>query len=556
MVSRLARLRQGWSRTTGNIRGISSQGPSPNVPLSRSGRIGSGWFVLPGTLLGLALGGLIWRSPEQTPRRWNHEELASQRGTIKAKVDSYADKKTMLAAVDKIRSAIGNDAVSQEQEDLDSHGHSDTSSYNTPVRCVAIVRPKSTEEVSQVAKICSQYKVPMVPYGAGSSVEGNFSAPHSGVCIDLSAMDKIVEFHPEDMDVRVQAGVNWVDLNSEIESSGLFLPLDPSPSAFIGGMISTNCSGTNAMRYGTMKDYVVSLTVVLADGTVVRTRNRPRKTSAGYNLNALFTGSEGTLGIITEATLKLATIPTNFSVATVTFDTVKFAAAAAAQMVRDGIPLAALELMDAQQMKVINKNGGAGGRLWKEYPTLFIKFSGSLNTVKDSINAAKALAKAHQCKTFEQASTKDEMEALWSARKVALLASLAGRPEGTQLKSTDVAVPLSRMAEIIDSSSERASHLGIFNSVLGHVGDGNFHQILIYNPSKPDERKAAEDCVDKMMVEALSMGGTISGEHGIGASKKTTLLKELGPSAIGVMKAMKDTLDPHWLLNPGKIFDE
>lgn len=218
----------------------------------------------------------------------------------------------------------------------------------------------------------------MVPYGAGSSVEGNFSSPFSGICIDLSAMDRIVAFHPEDMDVVVQAGVNWTNLNTEIQHSGLFLPLDPSPTALIGGMVATNCSGTNAMRYGTMKDYVVNLTVVLADGSVIKTRHRPRKTSAGYNLNSLFAGSEGTLGIITEATLKLAIIPTSFSVATVTFDTVREAAAAASKMIRNGVPLAALELMDDVQMKVVNMNGGAGGRMWAERPTLFLKYFTSL----------------------------------------------------------------------------------------------------------------------------------------------------------------------------------
>lgn len=275
--------------------------------------------------------------------------------------------------MNEISSLLGDDAVSLDQGDLDSHGHSETSFFNPSTRPVAVVRPKSTEHVAYIAKICSKYKVPMVPYAAGSSVEGNSSSPYSGICIDVSSMDKIVAFHSEDMDVVVQPGVNWVDLNSEIEDTGLFLPLDPSPTAMIGGMISTNCSGTNAMRYGSMKDYVVSLTVVLADGSVIRTRHRPRKTSAGYNLNALFTGSEGTLGIITEATLKLVPVPTNFSVATVTFDSVKVAAAAASQMVRDGIPLAALELMDAQQMQTVNMNGGAGGRLWTELPTLFIK---------------------------------------------------------------------------------------------------------------------------------------------------------------------------------------
>lgn len=213
----------------------------------------------------------------------------------------------------------------------------------------------------------------MVPYGAGSSVEGNFSSPFSGICIDVSGMNKIVEFHPEDMDVVVQPGVNWVNLNNEIKDTGLFLPLDPSPTALIGGMVSTNCSGTNAMRYGTMKDYVLNLTVVLADGSVIKTRRRPRKNSAGYNLTALFTGSEGTLGIVTEVTLKLAIIPSHFSVATATFSSVKEAASAACQMMRKGVPLAALELMDDVQMKVVNMSGGAGGRMWEEAPTLFLK---------------------------------------------------------------------------------------------------------------------------------------------------------------------------------------
>lgn len=276
-------------------------------------------------------------------------------------------------AVDEIRLNMGDEIVSVDKEDLDEHGYSEWSTSNTDARPVAVVRPTSTEQVSEIAGICSKYRVPMIPYGAGSSVEGNFSSPYSGICIDVSAMDKIVKFHPDDMDVVVQAGVNWTNLNKEIKDSGLFLPLDPSPTALIGGMIATNCSGTNAMRYGTMKDYVVNLTVVLADGTVIKTRQRPRKTSAGYNLNALFTGSEGTLGIITEATLKLAIIPSSFSVATSTFPTVKAAADAACAMMRKGVPLAAIELMDEVQMKVVNMNGGAGGRTWAERPTLFLK---------------------------------------------------------------------------------------------------------------------------------------------------------------------------------------
>ena len=277
-------------------------------------------------------------------------------------------------AVEEISELLGADFVSRDKDDLEEHGYSEWSTSNSEGRPVAVVRPTSTNQVSSIAKICTKYRVPMIPFGAGSSVEGNFSSPHSGICIDLSSMDKIVAFHPEDMDIVVQAGVNWTNMNKEIEESRLFLPLDPSPTALIGGMISTNCSGTNAMRYGTMKDYVVNLTVVLADGTIFKTRHRPRKTSAGYNLNSLFTGSEGTLGIITEATLKLAIVPDSLSVAMATFSSVKEAADAASNMIRRGVPLAALELMDEVQMKVVNMNGGAGGRMWEELPTLFLKY--------------------------------------------------------------------------------------------------------------------------------------------------------------------------------------
>ncbi|KAL3962176.1 hypothetical protein ACCO45_003699 [Purpureocillium lilacinum] len=434
----------------------------------------------------------------------------------------YADRQTTLQAVAEIRRAIGDDAVSTDDGDLEEHGHSEWSTSNTDARPVAVVRPASTEQVSAVARICSRYR-----------------RPFSGVCVDLSAMDRIVAFHPDDMDVVVEAGLNWTRLNETIKSSGLFLPLDPSPTALVGGMVATNCSGTNATKYGTMKDYVVNLTVVLADGTVVRTRNRPRKTSAGYNLNGLFAGSEGTLGIITQVTLKLAIVPPAFSVATSTFATVREAADAASAM-----------------MKVVNKNGGAGGRMWDELPTLFIKFSGTENTIKDSVLQARKVAESHKCRSFESADTAEQMDSLWSARKQALWASLAIRPEGTQIWSTDVAVPLSRLGDIIESSRENASRLGLFNSILGHVGDGNFHQMIMYNPTDAPQTRAVGDCVNAMVDKALELEGTVSGEHGIGLGKKHCLAKELDPSTIGVMKALKEALDPHWLLNPGKVFDE
>ncbi|POR36555.1 D-lactate dehydrogenase [cytochrome], mitochondrial [Tolypocladium paradoxum] len=502
-----------------------------------------------------------------TEPRWRQVE--QRRSPAKSR---YADKKTMLKAVGQVRHALGDDAVSLDESDLEEHGYSEWSTSNTDSRPVAIVRPVSTEQVSAVAKICTKYKVPMVPYGAGSSVEGNFSSPFSGICIDLSAMNKTLAFHPDDMDVVVQAGVNWTNLNNDIKDSGLFLPLDPSPTALIGGMVATNCSGTNATRYGTMKDYVVNLTVVLADGSVVKTRKRPRKTSAGYNLNGLFAGSEGTLGIITEVTLRLAIVPASFSVATTTFATIREAADAASAIIRKGVSVAALELMDDVQMKIINKNGGAGGRMWEERPTLFVKFSGTENSIKHSVASAQQVARSYQCKSFESASTTEQMDSLWSARKQALWASLAIRPQGTQIWSTDVAVPLSKMGELIgmsgskitgseaklasETSKQRASKLGLFNSILGHVGDGNFHQMIMYNPDVVQQRRDVEDCANAMMEGALEMEGTVSGEHGIGLGKKHCLAKELGPSTMGVMRALKDTLDPHWLLNPGKVFDE
>ncbi|GKT58209.1 D-lactate dehydrogenase [Colletotrichum tofieldiae] len=293
----------------------------------------------------------------------------------------FADRKQMLRelkraqAAKEISRALGEDAVSFDEDEIELHGHSDWSTSNSSGRPVAIVYPKTTGDVSQIAKICNKYRVPMVPFGAGSSVEGSFSSPYSGICIDFVHMDKIIAFHPDDMDVVVQPGVNWVTLNKTIQDSGLFLPLDPSPTAMIGGMVSTNCSGTNAFRYGTMKDWVINLTVVLADGRVIKTRRRPRKNSAGYNLTSLFVGAEGTLGLVTEVTLKLAVVPQDTSVAVVSFPTIDEAAKAATKLIRSGIQLGALEFMDEVQMQVINRHGSDAVRktTWDESPTLFLK---------------------------------------------------------------------------------------------------------------------------------------------------------------------------------------
>lgn len=472
----------------------------------------------------------------------------------KSKTPKYASKSGMEKAISELRSALGDDTISTDDEDLHAHGYSEWSSINIDQLPVAVAYPKSTEEVSQIARVCQKYKIPMIPYSGGSSLEANFSAPFGGMSIDFAHMDKIVAFHPDDMDVVVQPSVGWMALNDQIKDSGLFFPVDPGPSAKIGGMVGTSCSGTNAVRYGTMKDWVINLTVVLSDGTVIKTRRRARKSSAGYNLTNLFIGSEGTLGIVTEITLKLAVIPQETSVAVVTFPTIRDAAAAASKVMRAGVPVAAMEIMDEVQMSVINR-AGTTSKKWKEVPTMFFKFSGTKAGVQENVKLVKSIAKSHKSGDFEFATGAEEQKTLWSARKESLWSMLALRREGDEVWSTDVAVPLSRLPDIIEVSKKEMDDLGLFASILGHIGDGNFHESIMYNSKDPKERAAVEKCIKDMVDRALEMDGTCTGEHGIGLGKKDSLLKELGLDTINVMRSIKKALDPNWLMNPGKIMD-
>ncbi|PLB53335.1 putative D-lactate dehydrogenase [Aspergillus steynii IBT 23096] len=414
-------------------------------------------------------------------------------------VAKYADQETMLKGVRAISDALGPESVTTDSDDISFHSYSDVSTSHCAARPVAVVTPKSTQEVSVIARICSDYRIPMIPFAGGSSVEGNFTAPYSGISINFSQMNKIIAFHEDDTDVVIQPGVNWVDLNDRIKESGLFLPMDPSPTALIGGMVATNCSGTNAVRY-----------VVLADGSVIKTRHRPRKASAGYNLNALFTGSEGTLGMITEITLKLAPVPETQSAAVATFPSVRDAVSCTTKTMRQGIPVAAVELMDEVQMQVINKNGGAGGRIWEEKPMLMFKFSGTEQSVSAHIERVEMMISQAGGSAFEFARTEKEMHNLWSARKEAVWAMCAQWPEGTRIWSTDVAVPLSSLSVIIDLSKTESSSLGLFSSVLGHVGDGNFHQAVMYDPSDSSQAHGVQECVRKMVHRAVEMEGTVS----------------------------------------------
>ncbi|EXJ85469.1 D-lactate dehydrogenase (cytochrome) [Capronia coronata CBS 617.96] len=470
------------------------------------------------------------------------------------RLPKYASKKEMDKAIDELRQLFGEDAISTDDETLQAHGYSEWSSINIDQLPVAVAYPKSTEEVSQIAKVACKYKIPMIPYSGGSSLEANFSAPFGGISIDFAFMDQILAVHDDDMDVVVQPAVSWMDLNQKLQSRGLFFPVDPGPSAKIGGMVGTSCSGTNAFRYGTMKDWVINLTVVLPDGRIIKTRRRPRKTSAGYNLTGLFVGAEGTLGIVTEATLKLAVVPPETKVAVVTFPTIRDAAAAAMQVIRSGVPVAAMEIMDDVQMSVVNRAGGTN-RTWKEVPTLFFKFAGTPASVQDNIKMTTRIVKNNQAKDFIYA--KDDVEAhdLWKARKEALWSMLSLRRPGDEVWSTDVAVPISRLPDIVDKTKEELDDLGLFASVLGHIGDGNFHTSIMYNRKDPVERERVEHVVHNMVHRALEMEGTCTGEHGVGLGKKESLVEELGLDTIGVMQTLKRSLDPHWLMNPGKIFE-
>ncbi|KAM7187928.1 mitochondrial D-lactate dehydrogenase [Rhypophila sp. PSN 637] len=463
----------------------------------------------------------------------------------------YASLGEMEQALKEIRSELGGeDIISTDPEDLHAHGYSEWSTTNPEGLPVAVAYPRSTEQVATIARVCHRYRVPIIPYSGGSSLEGNFSAPFGGISVDFAFMDKIIQFNKDDMDVVVQPSIGWQDLNEQLVKmgSGLFFPIDPGPSAKIGGMIGTNCSGTNAVKYGTMKDWVINLTVVLADGTIIKTRRRPRKSSAGYNLNGIFVGSEGTLGLVTEATLKLTVIPEEFSVAVVTFPTIRDAASAAAEVMQTGIPVAAMEIMDEVQMKVVNMGGATAPRVWKEMPTLFFKFSGTKAGVKENISLVQKITRNNKGSNFEFAKDAREQKLLWSARKESLWSMLALRKEGEEVWSTDVAVPFSRLADIIEVSKKEMDDLGLFASILGHIGDGNFHESIIYNRRDKVERGKVEVCVKNMVKRALEMEGTCTGEHSIGWGKKESLLWEVGPDTLGVMKAIKSALDPNWIM--------
>jgi D-lactate dehydrogenase (cytochrome) len=448
-----------------------------------------------------------------------------------------------LACVE-FANVVGLDHVSIMNADLLQHSGSDYQSYSwsedTAILGHVVVYPETTNDVSHIVKICHRRRIPITPYSGGTSIEGQYIPTRGGICIDFGRMNKILQVNPIDLDCNVQPGVCWVDLNAELESVNLFFPPDPGPGAMIGGMVGTGCSGTNAAAYGTMKEWVLSLTVVLADGTIIKTRQRPRKSSAGYDLTRTFIGSEGTLGLVTEATLKLAVKPQHEAIAVCTFSSVREAAAAVQSIVSQGIQVAAVEILDDVQMKSINL-AGMTSRKWLEKPTLFFKFNGSTDfAVRDTAELVQNISKTQGSTSFVFASSAEERDELWSARKAALWSMLALKKlPSDKVWITDVAVPLSRLADIIEVTKEDIKTSGLLGSIVGHVGDGNFHTLILFEEA---QHPIAEALVHRMVNRAISMEGTATGEHGVGLVKRGYLESELGKTTVDTMRMVCYTL--------------
>jgi D-lactate dehydrogenase (cytochrome) len=430
---------------------------------------------------------------------------------------------------------------------LDEHGRSEAYHDSRPPDVV--VFPETTREVAEIVKLCAALGVPMVPFGAGTSLEGNAAAVAGGLCFDFARMNRVLKIHDKDMDVVVQPGITRRQLNAQLRDTGLFFPIDPGADASIGGMASTRASGTMAVRYGTMKDNVMALEVVLADGRVIRTSRRARKSSAGYDLTRLFVGAEGTLGVITEITLKLHPWPQAISSAVCGFGTLHDAVATAIEIIQSGIPVARVELLDEVMMRGIN---GYSKLNYREAPTLFFEFHGTDAGVAEQAEFAQSIAADHGGLGFEWAVAAEDRTRLWHARDNTLYAGLSLRP-GARAMITDVCVPISRLAECLVDTRRDLDDNNLVAPVVGHVGDGNFHMLILIDPADGEEVARARALHARMVARAIAMDGTCTGEHAIGLGKIGFLRDELG-EAVDVMRSVKAALDPQGLMNPGKIF--
>ena len=413
----------------------------------------------------------------------------------------------------------------------------------------AVVYAESEAEVVDIVKVCAEHKVPVIPYGTGTSLEGHINAPVGGICIDVSRMNRIIEVHAEDLDVVIEPGVTRKFLNESLRDTGLFFPIDPGADASLGGMAATRASGTNAVRYGTMKDNVLSMRVVTADGSVVTTATRAKKSSAGYDLTRLFVGSEGTLGIITQLTIRLQGIPEAISGGICTFPTVKAAADAVILTIQSGIPVARIELLDVMQVKAVN----AYSKLTlPESPLLMLEFHGTEAGVSEQSTRFGEIATDFGGGPFQWTTKPEERSKLWQARHDVYWASMSFRP-GAKSIATDVCVPISRLADCIEATQADIAEMGIIAPIVGHVGDGNFHLSPLIMMDDADEVARVKIVIERLVHRALEMGGTCTGEHGVGEGKIKYMAKEHGEVGLDLMHKIKHALDPDGIFNPGKV---
>ncbi|MCB1433188.1 MAG: FAD-binding protein [Alphaproteobacteria bacterium] len=459
-------------------------------------------------------------------------------------MDTPTRKNSATQAVAEIREHLG-DRLSTAPAVREQHGKDQTWNPGAPPDAVAFVH--STDEVQKIVAICGKYDTPVIPYGTGTSLEGHFTAPFGGISIDLSNMNRILEVNAADLDCRVEAGVTRKMLNSHLRDQGLFFPVDPGADASLGGMTATRASGTNAVRYGTMRENVLNVTAVMANGQVIRTGSRAKKSSAGYDLTRLLVGSEGTLGVITEVALKLYGIPESIVAAVCPFPSVEACCNATITAIQMGLPVARIELVDAEHVKAFN----AYSKLdLKVTPTLFLEFHGTTASAQEQAETFAAIAEELGGGPYSMASKEEDRQKLWQARHDAFWATKTLVP-GKDAFATDVCVPISRLADCVTETQADLAANNIYGPIVGHVGDGNFHVVLFCDRSDEDEVKRVKTVYGRLIDRAIAMGGTCTGEHGIGAGKIAYLEKEHGP-ALAFMRDIKRALDPRNIMNPGK----
>jgi D-lactate dehydrogenase (cytochrome) len=456
------------------------------------------------------------------------------------------NERGIAAAVRELTAAFGNRLVTS-QAVRQQHGHTTTWHHNEPPD--AVVYPQSTQDVQQIVRICAKHGVPVIAFGTGTSLEGHVNAPLGGISIDLRDMNRVLAVHAEDLDCVVEPGITRKILNEHLRDQGLFFPIDPGADASLGGMTATRASGTNAVRYGTMKDNTLSLKAVLANGEVIKTASRAKKSSAGYDLTRLFVGSEGTLGVITEITLRLAGIPEAIAAGICPFASVEAACNATIATIQSGIPVAGEGLVAARQVKACN----AYSKLTlPEAPMLFLEFHGSQAGVAEQSERFREIAREFGGGPFEWATRAEDRTRLWQARHDAYFAARGLRP-GAQPVATDVCVPISRLAECVTGSQRDIAESRLIAPIAGHVGDGNFHMSLLIDMDDADEVMRADKFMERLVARAIAMDGTCTGEHGVGQGKLKYLVAEHGSAALQVMRAIKGALDPRGIMNPGKI---